>query len=237
MVLVLYASFLLTKEEMERNGVTSHQIIKFSYRRDPKTPAFARLLNVFETDLAKTLRDTQQGEDNVVCYSRIASRFDHQLLVKVFPREDVDVENDKLIFKTAQDEAYSVLLHILKTLKCEVTQELPDLRVLCVDAPSTWAMEIKRHEDNFIIKVQKLAAGYRCERGAVCTKIEGVELKSILFSLQHWRVEFEMRRLYNLSLDPVRNVEKFTCKRLNKTSIGVLCELKVMIELFSKVLG
>lgn len=235
MVSELYVSFVLTKEEMERNGVTSHQIIKFSHSRDPKIPAFIRLLNVFERDLSIGLDETLRNESDVICLRSIAPYYDYQWLVKVFPREDIDMESGKLMFLTAQDRAFNILIKVFNTLKCDVIQELPDLVAWCPDVPSTWTMKVKAFEEKFLIEVQKFTADYCYERDVAIAKLVGVELKSILFCLLHWHDDLEMRRLDDLSLDPVRNIETFTCNKINKTSDQIVYELKVKIELFSGI--
>lgn len=238
MSFALYASFLLTREQMEHNGVTSHQIIKFSYRDDPATPAYARLLDVLEDELFKVIRDTLKHEPDMVYIKRLEDYCDRQFLIKVFPREDIDQTRAKLSFLSAQREAHNVLQRIIQALKCEVIQELPNLRAHCPDIPCDWTMRVSTTSlGKNVIEIQKATSSGRNSTATVGVIIQKVKLKNILYVLKYMNHKSpKLERLHNSSLDPVRKVETFAFDYCYKRLSDVLLNLKTMIEQYSQIL-
>lgn len=142
----IYAAYVLNKDELESNGVLTHQIIKFTKIPETDYTPYIRMDNVTEMELAKTIRGRIcDNPAYALLHGRHSTEPIDVMLLYAIP----DIENlGGLKLVSSHDGLTRVLYSVLIKLGCKYTRLSPDIHANVVDNPTYWTLtvtEIDKH--------------------------------------------------------------------------------------------
>ncbi|XP_026821220.1 uncharacterized protein LOC113559666 [Rhopalosiphum maidis] len=230
----IYGSFVFDKNELECNGILTHQMIKFTRSIDPTLITYVKIEKVTMRKLVRTIK--RRLRDNFRIYRLIKFDMGASVVLYAVPTVKFDgTDQSQLRLVSSQEGLKMVLLEALADLECAYTQISSDFVMADEDPLNNWSLTATTYADiQELIMVPGLRRINYCfaTPNTAAVYIKNVRLSKLLYVIMHTNTVGPNLVRDNTGpfiLNNKRQFETFRMPRTNKTSRKILRDVQLTI--------